>query len=163
MWAALGLGANLGRPEPQLREAVLHLRRVLDAARVAPLFRTRPLGGLPQPPYLNTAVVGRPLLSPGELLAVAKALEIAAGRRLGPRHGPRPLDVDLLLYGDRTSDRPELTLPHPGLSQRRFALAPLAAVAPDLRVPPAGATVADLLARVGQHDEVERVAWHEAP
>lgn len=94
------------------------------------------------------------------ILAVAKALERAAGRQPGAqRPAPRPLDIDLLLYGERVSRRPELTLPHPRLAERRFVLAPLAAIAPDLRVPPAGLTVADLLARVGQEEEVEEVGW----
>ena len=116
-----------------------------------------------QPPYLNTVVVGRPLLPADELLAVAKALELAAGRRSGRRHAPRRLDVDLLLYGELSSDRPELTLPHPGLRQRRFVLAPLAEIAPDLPIPPDGATVAELLAAVGQETWVERIDWHEPP
>ena len=161
--AALGLGSNLGDSEERLRQAVRRLREVLSDLRAAPLFRTRPIGDLPQAPYLNTAVVGRPRLAADELLAVAKALELAAGRRRGPRHGPRRLDVDLLLYGALTSDRPELTLPHPGLRRRRFALAPLAAIAPDLPVPPDGATVGELLAGVGQEDWVERLAWSEPP
>ena len=130
---------------------------------MAPPFRTRPLGGLPQPAYLNTAVIGRPRLAPEALLATAKALELAAGRHAGPRHAARPLDIDLLLYGDLVSDRPELTLPHPGLLERRFMLAPLATIAPDLPIPPAGWTVAQALARVGQEGEVRRVAWLEPP
>ncbi|MFQ5349334.1 MAG: 2-amino-4-hydroxy-6-hydroxymethyldihydropteridine diphosphokinase, partial [Thermoanaerobaculia bacterium] len=89
--------------------------------------------------------------------------ELAAGRRAGPRHAPRRLDVDLLLYGDLRSDRPELTLPHPGLRQRRFVLAPLAEIAPDLRVPPDGATVAELLSGIGQEDQVRRIGWREPP
>ncbi len=108
-------------------------------------------------------MVGRPVLPAEEMLAFAKALELAAGRRGGPRHGPRPLDIDLLVYGERTSDRPELLLPHPGLRHRRFALEPLAAIAPDLPVPPDGVTVAALLERVGQHGWVERIGWREAP
>ena len=87
-------------------------------------------------------------LEPGELLALAKALELAAGRRRGERFGPRPLDVDLLLYGDRQSSAPELTLPHPRLRERRFVLEPLAEIAPDLRIPPDNAKVSDLLARL---------------
>ena len=108
-------------------------------------------------------MIGRPRLPPEELLAVAKALELAAGRRHGPRHASRPLDVDLLLYGQIRCERPELTLPHPGLRRRRFVLAPLAAIAPDLPVPPDGVTVAELLATVGQEDEVERIAWRRRP
>jgi 2-amino-4-hydroxy-6-hydroxymethyldihydropteridine diphosphokinase len=161
--AALGLGSNLGDSEDRLREAIRRLREVLQPLRAAPLFRTRPLGGLPQPPYLNTAVIGRPLLAAEELLAVAKALELAAGRRPAPRNAPRALDIDLLIYGGLVSSRPELTLPHPAVRQRRFVLAPLAAIAPGLAVPPDGVTVASLLAAIGQEDWVERLAWSEPP
>lgn len=112
---------------------------------------------------MAVGVTGHP---PDAVLALGKALELAAGREAPrrdagarPRHGPRPLDVDLLLYGDLVSARPELTLPHPGLAHRRFVLAPLADLAPDLRVPPGGARVADLLAALGDAQDVERVAW----
>ena len=90
------------------------------------------------------------------MLALAKALERAAGRRRGARFGPRPLDVDLLVYGDRLSAAPELTLPHPRLRERRFMLAPLAEIAPDSRLPPDGARVAELLARLGR---ARRTRW----
>lgn len=86
-------------------------------------------------------------------------MELAAGRRPGPRHGPRPLDIDLLLWGDRSQANAELTLPHPELRRRRFYLAPLAAVAPELAVPPDGAPVAELLAAVGQRGAVRPIAW----
>jgi 2-amino-4-hydroxy-6-hydroxymethyldihydropteridine diphosphokinase len=79
------------------------------------------------------------------------------------RLGPRPLDVDILLYGDVLLDRPELTLPHPRMRERRFVLAPLAEIAPDLTVPPDGARVADLLARLGEGGAVERVEWPGFP
>jgi 7,8-dihydro-6-hydroxymethylpterin-pyrophosphokinase len=86
---------------------------------------------------------------------VTKALELAAGRRPGPRNHPRPLDIDLLLYDDWTSDEPELRLPHPRLRERRFALLPLADLAPDWRVPPDGATVGHLLRALGDSQPVE--------
>jgi 7,8-dihydro-6-hydroxymethylpterin-pyrophosphokinase len=100
-------------------------------------------------------------LEPGELLALAKALELAAGRRRGPRFGPRPLDIDLLLYGDLQMSTPELTLPHPRLRERRFVLAPLAEIAPDWRVPPDGARVGDLLAALPPGEVVVRAGWPE--
>jgi 7,8-dihydro-6-hydroxymethylpterin-pyrophosphokinase len=96
------------------------------------------------------------------VLALAKALELAAGRRRGARFGPRPLDVDLLLYGDRRVDSPELTLPHPRLRERRFMLAPLAEIAPAWPVPPDGATVAELLGRLDDQQTVERIEWRMA-
>jgi len=104
-------------------------------------------------------------MEPDALLALAKALELRAGRRRGVRLGPRPLDVDLLLWGTRTAAAPELTLPHPRLRERRFVLAPLADIAPDLLVPPGGATVAELLARLGPDSggELERIGWTRPP
>jgi len=127
--------------------------------RIASLYRTAAVSPIPQPDYLNTAVLASVSLEPGELLALAKALELAAGRRRGARFGPRPLDVDLLLYGDRQSSAPELTLPHPRLRERRFVLEPLAEIAPDLQIPPDGARVSDLLARLPPGEVVERVEW----
>ena len=139
--------------------ALRRLRRLLGPLEVASLYRTAPVGAVPQPDFLNTAVTGTTDLPPERLLAAAKAFERAAGRRAGPRHGPRPLDIDLLLYGDLTSDDPGLTLPHPGLPHRRFVLVPLAEIAPGWRVPPGGETVARLLAVTGDRSRVERVEW----
>ena len=112
---------------------------------------------MPQPDFLNTAALAHTSLGPEEVLALAKALELAAGRRRGLRFGPRPLDIDLLLYGDRQSRDPELTLPHPRLAERRFMLEPLAEIAPDLQVPPDGVTVAELLARVSGEPGLEKI------
>ena len=160
---ALGLGGNLGRPgeiEAALRQALGSLRDHLGELRVASLYRGPAVSSLPQPDFLNTAAVGRTALPPDAVLAIAKALEMAAGRRPGPRFGPRPLDVDLLLLGDLRSAAPELTLPHPRLAERRFVLAPLAEIAPDLPIPALGATPAELLRRLpAGAPAVERLAW----
>ena len=102
-------------------------------------------------------MVGRSALAPADLLAVGKQLELAAGRRRGPRNTPRPLDIDLLLYDELVSQLPELTLPHPRLRQRRFALAPLAELAPDWPLPPDGRRVAEVLAELGEEQDVERL------
>lgn len=128
---------------------------------MAPLFRSAPLPPTDQPDFLNTALTGRTTLPPEDLLALAKALELAAGRTRGERFGPRPLDIDLVLYGDRVSDAPELTLPHPRLRERRFMLAPLAEVAPAMAVPPTGATVLELLERLDADGGVELVGWKD--
>jgi 2-amino-4-hydroxy-6-hydroxymethyldihydropteridine diphosphokinase len=135
------------------------LRAVLGGLRVASLYRSAPVSPIPQPDYLNTAAVGCASLAPEDLLAVAKALELAAGRRPGVRFGPRALDVDLLLWNGRLASRPELTLPHPRLRERRFVLAPLAEIAPELAVPPDGLRVRELLARLPPGQEVARVGW----
>jgi 2-amino-4-hydroxy-6-hydroxymethyldihydropteridine diphosphokinase len=153
---ALALGGNLGPVAETLRQALRRLEAALGPLQVAPLYRTAAVSPTPQPDYLNTAALGRTHLSPDAVLALAKALELAAGRRAGPRFGPRPLDVDLLLWGDLVSPHPELTLPHPRLRDRRFVLEPLAALAPDLPVPPDGKTVRELLEGV-RGQRVERV------
>jgi 2-amino-4-hydroxy-6-hydroxymethyldihydropteridine diphosphokinase len=163
---ALGLGGNLGGPgeiEAALRLALERLRESFGELEVASLYRgpaVVPRGGEPQPDFLNTAVIGRTALPPEAVLAIAKALELAAGRRPGPRFGPRPLDVDLLLYGDLRSATPELTLPHPRLAERRFVLAPLAEIAPDLQIPALGGSPSELLRRLpAAAPPVERLAW----
>ena len=159
---ALALGGNQGPVEQTLSRALRRLEASLGPLRVASLYRGRPVSPVPQPDFLNTAAVAHTTLPPDAVLALAKALELAAGRRRGVRFGPRPLDVDLLVHGGHTSDFPELTLPHPRLRERRFMLAPLAEIAPDLAVPPDGARVADLLARLGEPDgadELERIGW----
>lgn len=145
---ALALGGNLGPVAATLRRALRHLEAALGPLQVAPIYRTVAVSAIPQPDYLNTAVLGRTSLKPDAVLALGKALEYAAGRRLGLRLGPRPLDVDLLLWGDLVLPYPELTLPHPRLRDRRFVLEPLAALAPDLPVPPDGKPVHELLAAV---------------
>jgi 2-amino-4-hydroxy-6-hydroxymethyldihydropteridine diphosphokinase len=148
--------------EPTLVWALRQLAASLGPLRVASLYRSRPISPVPQPEFLNTAALGHTALPPDAVLALAKALEYAAGRRRGARFGPRPLDIDLLAYGDLTSAAPELTLPHPRLRERRFMLAPLAEIAPDLRLPPDGARALELLDRLGppgQADAVERIEW----
>ena len=161
---ALGLGANIGHPRRQLLAAVAELSRLLGPLAVAPLYRSAPVSPLAQPDFLNSAVVLHTALPPADLLALAKLLEQAAGRLAGPRHGPRPLDVDLLVCGNLTVDLPGLTVPHPRLRERAFVLAQLAMLAPDLAVPPDGRTVIELLAALPHDPTLRRIAWsHDDP
>ncbi len=104
-------------------------------------------------------VSGITTLPPTALLAIAKRLELDAGRRLAQRWAPRPLDIDLLVFGKHSCDSAELTLPHPRLRLRRFVLAPLAELHPEWRLPPDERTVAELLHSVGQDGEVEKLDW----
>ena len=138
--AYLGLGSNLG-------DRAAHLQFGLDglAARagrvvaISPVYETEPVGGPPQPDYLNAVVAIETALSPRELLGVAKALEAGAGRPpagAAERWGPRPLDIDVLLVGDERVADADLVVPHPRIHQRAFVLAPLADVAPELVVAP---------------------------
>jgi len=106
---------------------------------ISPVYETEPVGGPPQPDYLNAVVAVETALSPRELLGVAKALEAEAGRPPpAPEHrwGPRPLDIDVLMVGDERVEDPDLVVPHPRIHQRAFVLAPLADVAPELVVAP---------------------------
>jgi 2-amino-4-hydroxy-6-hydroxymethyldihydropteridine diphosphokinase len=146
--AYVGLGANLGDREATLGAAVelLGAHPAVEVAAVSTLRETEPVGYVDQPRFLNGAVVLETALEPRSLLDHLLQVERTLGRtRSGPRFGPRTVDLDLLLYDDLMLDEPGLTLPHPRLHERRFALEPLAELDPRLLVPSRGA-VADLLA-----------------
>jgi 2-amino-4-hydroxy-6-hydroxymethyldihydropteridine diphosphokinase len=149
--AYVGLGANLGEREATLRAAVdaLGAEERIEVVALSTLRETEPVGVSEQPLYLNGAVALETTLSARELLGRLQALEQRFGRvRVAGEHGPRTLDLDLLLYGDAEIDEPGLAVPHPRLHERRFVLEPLAELAPGLVVPGRG-KVESLLARAG--------------
>ncbi|HWC11656.1 MAG TPA: 2-amino-4-hydroxy-6-hydroxymethyldihydropteridine diphosphokinase, partial [Acidimicrobiales bacterium] len=124
--AFLGLGSNLGDRWAHLRAAVAALPAG-ELVAVSPVYETDPVGGPPgQPPYLNLVVELATERSPRELLEEARRLEQAAGRVRAEHHGPRTLDVDVLVVGDLAMVEPDLVVPHPRMHERRFVLAPLA-------------------------------------
>jgi 2-amino-4-hydroxy-6-hydroxymethyldihydropteridine diphosphokinase len=128
--AFLGLGSNLGDRRAYLRDAVAALP---DVVAVSPVYETSPVGGPEgQGPYLNCVVELSTELGPRELLDLAHQVEAVAGRERKERWGPRTLDVDVLLVDDLTVDEPDLVVPHPRMFERRFVLAPLADVAPEV-------------------------------
>ena len=130
--AYLGLGSNLGDRLHHLRDAVVTLCEV-GPARVSPVYETDPVGGPEdQGRYLNLAVELLTDRSPRDLLGVCHRLEAAAGRVRDVRWGPRTLDVDVLWVEGATVDEPDLVVPHPRLWERRFVLAPLHDLAPEL-------------------------------
>jgi 2-amino-4-hydroxy-6-hydroxymethyldihydropteridine diphosphokinase len=148
--AFVGLGANLGDREPTLRAAVeaLAAEDGIEVVAVSTLRETEPVGVGEQPPFLNGALAIDTTLAAPELLDRLLAVEQRFGRtRVPGEHGPRTLDLDLLLYGDEAIDEPGLTVPHPRLHERRFVLEPLAELAPGLFVPGRG-DVESLLAGV---------------
>jgi 2-amino-4-hydroxy-6-hydroxymethyldihydropteridine diphosphokinase len=130
--AFIGLGSNLGDRRAHLQAAVAALP---DVAAVSPVYETAPVGGPGQGRYLNCVVELATDRSPHELLAVALAIETAAGRVRAERWGPRPIDVDILLMGELELDAPDLVVPHPRLWDRAFVLVPLHDLAPDLVAP----------------------------
>jgi 2-amino-4-hydroxy-6-hydroxymethyldihydropteridine diphosphokinase len=142
--AYVGVGSNLGDREGTIRAAVAALPGVVA---VSELRETDPVGVTEQPAFLNGAVALETRLSPRDLLEALLAVERDLGRERRERWGPRTIDLDLLLYGGQTIDEPGLTVPHPRLHERRFALEPLAELDPELVVPGRG-TVADLLAEL---------------
>jgi 2-amino-4-hydroxy-6-hydroxymethyldihydropteridine diphosphokinase len=144
--AYIGLGGNLGDRALLLGQAVRALAVMpgVEVRACSSLYETAAVGP-PQPDYLNAVLVVQTALEPGALLESLRALERAAGRERRERWGPRTLDADLLLYGERVVEEPGLTVPHPELHRRRFVLEPLAEVAPWAVHPVLARTVEELL------------------
>ncbi|ERN40524.1 2-amino-4-hydroxy-6-hydroxymethyldihydropteridine pyrophosphokinase [Rubidibacter lacunae KORDI 51-2] len=147
---AIALGGNLGNVEATLTSALADLNAT-DGIRVetkSRWYRTAPVGP-PQPEYLNGCALLTVSLLPVELLAALQAIEAGYGRERRERWGPRTLDLDVLLYGDRVVDLPRLQIPHPHLGERAFVLVPLAEIAADWIEPRSGLSIGQLAARVG--------------
>ena len=153
----LSLGSNVGDREGRLRGAI----RALPAAgvrvqRVSSIYETQPVDYEQQAWFLNCVVEGETRLPPLPLLHQLRGIESAMGSRKPFPKGPRLIDLDILLYGDEIVDTPELVIPHPRMTQRRFVLVPLAEMAPELRHRTWPATVEQLLQRTQDKSEVIR-------
>ncbi|ABB58302.1 2-amino-4-hydroxy-6-hydroxymethyldihydropteridine diphosphokinase [Synechococcus elongatus] len=159
---AVALGSNLGNRVKHLQQAIAQLAALSSIRRlqVSPVYQTPPVGP-PQPDYYNACAIAETCLAPHDLLQQLQAIEAAAGRERLQHWGPRTLDLDLLLYGDRQIQTPDLTVPHPYLTQRAFVLIPLAAIAPDWVEPVTGEAIATLAQRLDSTG-IERLGSMEA-
>jgi 2-amino-4-hydroxy-6-hydroxymethyldihydropteridine diphosphokinase len=156
--AYIGLGSNLGDRRGALVEAARRIEQ--GAGRIAKrssIYRTDPVEVIDQEEFLNQVLAVDTTLGAAELLACCLAIERAMGRVRTRDKGPRTIDLDLLLYGDAVVDGPVLAIPHPRLHLRRFVLAPLAEIAPEVRHPVLGLTVAALLDRCPDRARVDRL------
>lgn len=131
----LSLGANLGNRAATIKSAISDLSKWISNITASSFYETEPVGNKDQACFINCVIRGRTKLSPLNLLKKCKALEIAAGRDIFDKKSqqiPRPLDIDILFYGDRVIRRFNLTIPHLRLHLRRFVLVPLTEIAPDI-------------------------------
>lgn len=145
--AFVGLGSNLGDRERSIRAALDDLSRIPATAvvRASSLYDTEAQGEAAQPPYLNAVAELTTDRPPRQLLWHLLLIEARLGRERRRRWGPRPIDLDLLLYESRVVDEPDLVLPHPRLTERPFVLVPLDEIAPELRHPVEGRTIHEIL------------------
>lgn len=153
----ISLGSNLGNRLGNLRRALELLEgKGIRIIGLSSVYQTEPVGCGDQPSFLNLAAAAETKLDPLELLKACREAEEQLGRKKSPASAPRPIDIDILFYDDRSLDLAELTIPHPRLHLRNFVLVPLAEIAPDLIHPLAGKSVADLLAGSPDKGRVEK-------
>ncbi len=157
----LGLGSNLGERQKNLIAALDALAPDVQVVAVSSLYETDPVGPQDQQDFYNAVCRASTGLAPQELLDRVKEVEADVGRVKSRHWGPRMIDIDILLYGDKTVHEPELRIPHQELVNRAFVLVPLAELAAEVRHPSQGNTVAELLANVDASGVrlLEKAGW----
>ena len=158
--AYLGLGSNLGDREHNLARSLALLSRGVVVECLSSIYETEPTGYKEQPLFLNAVCRVSTELSPGGLLGLAKEVEISLGRLHSFPNAPRPIDIDILFYGEEIVGGQELTVPHPRLVERAFVLVPLAEIAPELVHPVNGRTMEEMANSLKSLDGVSK--WAEA-
>jgi len=154
----LGLGSNLGNRQDNLNLALDFLSERMRIEKLSPVYDTEPVGETDQPRFLNMVCQASTRLPPMALLSMVKGIEAKLGRV--PVSAPRPIDVDILFYGDQVvNNPPQLVIPHPRMAERAFVLVPLTDIAPELVHPVLKKTVKQLLQDVGGKEGV--VKWEE--
>ena len=139
----LGLGSNLGDRQENLDKALSFISQRLRMGKISSVYDTEAIGNAEQPRFLNLVCQAFTRLAPGGLLALSKGIESKLGRT-GKSQAPRPIDIDILLYGDQVVETPELVIPHSKMTERAFVLVPLAEIAPELVHPVNGKTIKEL-------------------
>jgi 2-amino-4-hydroxy-6-hydroxymethyldihydropteridine diphosphokinase len=142
----IALGSNIGDRLENLKQAVASLSPQMDVKAKSHIYETLPWGYEDQPKFLNQVLKAQTYLEPEPLLKHIKRLEVALGRQVSFRNGPRLIDIDILFYDDLVLNTPILTLPHPRLHERGFVLLPLMDIAPDLVHPVTKKSVREMLA-----------------
>jgi 2-amino-4-hydroxy-6-hydroxymethyldihydropteridine diphosphokinase len=147
----LSLGSNLGNRRQNLKQAVLSLQEYLTDLRCSSIYETKPMYVLRQPSFLNKVVAGQCRLQPEELLDGVLAVERALGRDRNKNRpkGPRVIDIDILIFGQRVLSKDRLSVPHPRMKERQFVLIPLLELEPNLRDPETGAPYSESLRVLG--------------
>jgi len=155
--AYLSLGSNLEDRAANLRAAVAQLEAAGRLLAVSALYETQPVDIPDQPWFLNCVAAVETDMTPRELLNLALRVEAEMGRLRMREKGPRKIDIDVVLFGDRIVDEPGLKIPHPAMHQRRFVLEPLVEIAPEARHPELGKTAQEMLAALGGGQTVRRL------
>ena len=152
----LALGSNMGDRMSNLRSAVERLSRKITIKKMSSVYETEPVYYKEQPLYLNAVLSAVTELEPFELLSFVKSIESDLGRQPSFRNAPRTIDIDILFYGAQIIETPELTIPHPRITERAFVLVPLAEIAPKLVHPALQKRAGELLAEVEGVDGVRK-------
>ncbi|MBM3293752.1 MAG: 2-amino-4-hydroxy-6-hydroxymethyldihydropteridine diphosphokinase [Candidatus Aminicenantes bacterium] len=154
----IGLGGNIGDCRRTFSAAAgLLVKGGVRIRKTSSLYRAEPVGPRDQPWFWNAVLAVESPLAPREMLQLAKAIEFGLGRKPGLRHGPRPLDIDILLAGRTVLRSAGLEIPHPRLAERRFVLVPLAEIAPRAVHPVRRKTILSLLRETGDRSSVIRM------
>ena len=153
----VGVGSNLGDRESAIEQAIQSIAALPETELIccASLFESTPMGVKDQPDFLNSVIEIVTSLDPKRLLICLKQIEQALGRKERERWGPREIDLDILVFGDRIIDEVDLQIPHPQIARRLFVLRPLAELAPEMNMPGYSSSIQDLLDRLKDERGVE--------
>jgi 2-amino-4-hydroxy-6-hydroxymethyldihydropteridine diphosphokinase len=144
----LGLGSNMGDRRENLERALEYLSQRLRLTGKSSMYDTEPMENPAQPRFLNMVCQAKTMLQPEDLLTLVKGIERKMGRQPGRANSPRPIDIDILFYGDKVINTPELKIPHPRMNHRAFVLVPLAEIAPTLVHPVNKKTAKEMLGEI---------------